>query len=73
MKTENPNIKAYWYGWKGGRYGEECCFTEYRWVGLEAPGERLDLYRGHRARQKARQHSGDLLRPRKTPPRATDS
>jgi hypothetical protein len=60
MKIDN---KAYWYGWNDGCYGEPCCFTENRQLTeLEAPAERLDYYRGHRAGQEARQHSGDLLR-----------
>ncbi len=60
MKVEN---KAYWYGWSDGRYGERCSFTENRRLAkLEAPAERLDYYRGHRAGQEARQYSGDLLR-----------
>jgi hypothetical protein len=60
MKVEN---KAYRYGWNDGRYGERYCFTENRRLAeLEAPAERLDYYRGHRAGQEARQHSGDLLR-----------
>ena len=61
VKVEND--KAYWYGWNDGRYGERCPFSENRRLAeLEAPTDRLDYYRGHRAGQEARQHSGDLLR-----------
>ncbi len=55
--------RAYRYGWKDVRYEESCRFTENRRLAeLEAPAERLDYYRGHRAGREARQHSGDLLR-----------
>jgi hypothetical protein len=59
MKAENN--KAYWYGWRDGRYGERCCFTENsRLAALEAPAERLDYYRGHRAGYETRFQDGHL-------------
>ncbi len=63
MKTANHN-EAYWYGWEEGRYGEQqCCLTDNRRLAeLEAPSERLDYYKGHRAGRKARLHSGLVLR-----------
>ena len=54
--------RAYWYGWRDGRYGEPCCFTEnHRLAGLEAPFERLDYYRGHREGHETRLRDGRLL------------
>jgi hypothetical protein len=55
MKADNDI--AYRSGWRDGRYGERCPFTE-----VQAAAERLDYYRGHRAGQEARQHSGKLLK-----------
>ncbi len=50
--------EAYWTGWMDGRFGERDSFAENpslaRW---EAPSERLDYYRGHRAGKEARRDS----------------
>jgi hypothetical protein len=49
-RKSQGHSSAYWYGWKDGRYGEPCCFTDnQRLAGLKAPSDRLDYYRGHRA------------------------
>ena len=61
QKTQNHST-AYWYGWKDGRYGEPCCFTENRRLAeLAVPAERLDYYRGHRAGRETRPPDGYLL------------
>ena len=53
--------KAYWRGWRDGRYEEPCSFTENRRLAdLGAPSERLDYYRGHRAGREIRLHVGRL-------------
>lgn len=63
VKAKNNNNKAYRYGWNDGRYGLQCCFTENgRLAEFEAPADRLDYYKGHRAGPEARLHGGDLLR-----------
>jgi ribosomal protein L37AE/L43A len=54
----NEHSGAYWAGWVDGRFGEIGSFADNlnlaRW---EAPTDRLDYYRGHRAGSKARQGS----------------
>jgi hypothetical protein len=61
MKKKAANNKAYWYGWRDGRYGERCCFTENeRLAELEVPAERLHYYRGHRAGYETRLQDGHL-------------
>jgi hypothetical protein len=53
---------AYVYGWQDGRYEEPRCFTDnHRLASLEAPSDRLDYYRGHRAGREARLRDGRLL------------
>jgi hypothetical protein len=63
MMNRKPQSRsrAYWYGWKDGRYVEPCCFTENRRLAeLEAPAERLDYYRGHRTGYETRLRDGHL-------------
>ena len=52
---EEYRSEAYRCGWIAGRFGEVECFTENpnlpRW---QAPSERLEYYRGHRAGSEAR-------------------
>jgi hypothetical protein len=61
MMMKADNNKAYWCGWRDGRYGERCCFTENERVGeLKAPAERLDYYSGHRAGYETRLQDGHL-------------
>jgi len=49
------NGLAYWSGWADGRFGERGSFVDNpnlaKW---EAPSDRLDYYRGHRAGSEAR-------------------
>jgi ribosomal protein L37AE/L43A len=57
------NVLAYWSGWADGRFGERGRFMDKpnlaKW---EAPSERLDYHRGHRAGSEARRaRSGPLL------------
>jgi hypothetical protein len=53
---------AYRYGWHDGRYGEPCCFSDNsRLTTLEAPSDRLDYYRGHRAGTETRLRESLLL------------
>jgi hypothetical protein len=45
----------YWYGWHDGRYGDTRPFTDNRRLPqIEAPSDRLDYYRGHRAGRESR-------------------
>jgi hypothetical protein len=61
-RSENDS-RAYWYGWNDGRNEEPCCFTENRRLAeLQAPSDRLDYYRGHRAGSEARLRSSHVLR-----------
>jgi hypothetical protein len=56
------HTSAYRHGWYDGRYGEPCCFTDNeRLAALNAPSERLDYYRGHRAGREMRLGNGHLL------------
>ena len=52
----NEHSEAYWAGWQDGRFGERDSFVDNpnlaRW---EAPLDRLDYYRGHRAGSESRQ------------------
>jgi len=60
-RKPQSHSSAYWRGWRDGRYGDPCCFTENRRLAdLEAPSERLDYYRGHRAGRETRLHEGRL-------------
>jgi hypothetical protein len=63
MSTEHRNRStAYRYGWHDGRFGELRCFTDnQRLADLEAPSERLDYYRGHRAGRETRLRDTQLL------------
>ena len=65
VTTMSPKLeshsKAYRRGWRDGRHGEPCCFTENRRLAdLESPAERLDYYRGHRAGREANLQEGRL-------------
>lgn len=54
METENRST-AYRHGWHDGRYREHRCFTEnQRLAWPQAPSDRLDYYRGHRAGRDSR-------------------
>jgi hypothetical protein len=56
------HTSAYRHGWYDGRYGEPCCFTDNeRLAALEAPSDRLDYYRGHRAGSETRLRDEYLL------------
>ena len=47
--------EAYWCGWLDSRYGKPACFTGNRQLSKwDAPSDRLDYYRGHRAGREAR-------------------
>ena len=47
--------EAYWCGWLDSRYGKPACFTGNRQLAKwDAPSDRLDYYRGHRAGREAR-------------------
>ena len=47
--------EAYWCGWLDSRYGKPACFTGNRQLSTwDAPSDRLDYYRGHRAGREAR-------------------
>jgi len=60
LEPENRRM-AYRFGWQDGRYADPQRFTENRrLVVLNAPSERLDYYRGHRAGRESR-FSGHLL------------
>ena len=63
MDPESRNLtSAYQHGLNDGRYGEPCCFTENpKLATLEAPSDRLDYYRGHRAGREMRLRDGHLL------------
>jgi hypothetical protein len=63
MDPEPRNLtSAYEHGLNDGRYGEQCCFTENsKLATLEAPSDRLDYYRGHRAGREMRLRDGHLL------------
>ncbi len=54
----DEHAEAYWAGWVDGRSGERDSFADNtnlaRW---EAPSDRLDYYRGHRAGNEARRAS----------------
>jgi hypothetical protein len=62
MKVENRS-RAYWCGWfDGRRYGSTRCFTENpRLAEWTKTADRLDYYRGHRAGNASRRHSGGFL------------
>jgi ribosomal protein L37AE/L43A len=56
------HTEAYWSGWLDGRFGEPDWFTNnVRLAKWEAPADRLDYYRGHRAGQEARQRKISLV------------
>ncbi|MGH3106950.1 MAG: hypothetical protein ACRDM3_07125 [Rubrobacteraceae bacterium] len=63
MDPEPQNVtSAYEQGLNDGRYGEQCCFTENsKLATLEAPTDRLDYYRGHRAGSEMRLRDSHLL------------
>jgi hypothetical protein len=63
MSTEHRNRStAYRHGWHDGRFGELRCFTDnQRLADLEAPSERLDYYKGHRAGRETRLRDAQLL------------
>ena len=47
--------EAYWCGWLDSRYGKLACFTGNRQLSKwDAPSDRLDYYRDHRAGREAR-------------------
>ena len=49
------HTEAYWCGWLDSRYGKPACFTGNRQLAKwDAPSDRLDYYRGHRAGREAR-------------------
>jgi hypothetical protein len=54
--------RAWWAGWMDGQFGKRGSFVDNpslaRW---EAPSERLDYYRGHRAGSEARRDRSDPL------------
>jgi hypothetical protein len=56
LSKPDEHTEAYWAGWVDGRFGEFSSFVGNsnlaRW---EAPSDRLDYYRGHRAGSDARQ------------------
>ena len=56
-KSEENGL-AYWLGWADGRFGERGSFVDSpnlaKW---EAPSDRLDYYRGHRAGSETRSAS----------------
>ena len=54
--------RAYLCGWRDGRFEEPRCFTDnHRLAEHEAPSDRLDYYRGHRAGREALVRHGGLL------------
>lgn len=54
--------EAYWCGWLDGRYkSDELFATNRRLKKWEAPSDRLDYYRGHRAGRDARLHKTSYL------------
>jgi hypothetical protein len=61
--TLSEHGEAWWAGWMDGHFGERgsfaCSTNLARW---EAPSERLDYYRGHRAGREDRQRAGLLVR-----------
>ena len=60
-RKPQSHSKAYRRGWRDGRHGEPCCFTENRHLAdLESPAERLDYYKGHRAGRKCHPHDARL-------------
>ena len=60
--SPRPHSKAYRDGWQDGRYGEPSCFTDNcRLAGLEAPSDRLEYYRGHRAGRESIREEGSQL------------
>jgi hypothetical protein len=65
--TLSEHGEAWWAGWMDAHFGERASFVNNpnlaRW---EAPSERFDYYRGHRAGSEARRaKSGPLLGARK--------
>ncbi len=49
------HTEAYWCGWLDSRYGKPACFTgNWQLAKWDAPSDRLDNYRGHRAGREAR-------------------
>jgi hypothetical protein len=63
MDPEPQNLtSAYRHGLIDGRFGEVRCFTENpKLATLEAPSDRLDYYRGHRAGREMRLRDGHLV------------
>jgi hypothetical protein len=56
------HTEAYWCGWLDSRYGKPACFTGNRQLAKwDAPSDRLDYYRGHRAGREARFRRSRLI------------
>src|SRR3712207_2606610 len=68
------NNKAFWCGWRDGRYGERCCFTENRGLTeLWGAAERLDYYGATARAMKLVSIAANFSEPSKAPPTATGS
>ena len=62
------HTEAYWCGWLDSRYGKPACFTgNWQLAKWDAPSDRLDYYRGHRAGREARSEGPDSSKPRRPP------
>jgi ribosomal protein L37AE/L43A len=50
LSEPNEHSEAWWAGWMHGRFGERSNFADNpNLAGWDAPSDRLDYYRGHRA------------------------
>jgi hypothetical protein len=65
--TLSEHSEAYWAGWMDGHFGERTSFVANpnlaKW---EAPSDRLDYYRGHRAGSETRRDRSGLVLARAT-------
>jgi len=71
LSESDKRGEAWWAGWLDGHFGKSACFVDTtKLAKCEAPSERLDYYRGHRAGSETRRdRSGPLLaRARKVEP-----
>ena len=71
LSESDKRGEAWWAGWMDGHFGKSTCFAcNLKLAKWEAPSERLDYYRGHRAGSETRRdRSGPLFaRARKVEP-----
>jgi hypothetical protein len=63
LSEPDKHSEAYWAGWMDGHFGETGSFVYNSNLGKwDAPSDRLDYYRGHRAGSETRwDRSGPLL------------